>query len=244
MLEVKPIATRNFSWSSSWNHAFLATKVLSVGAPSEIIVVNWGATGNEFIGQLRYVEGLPMNQIYARTYLKDAQGRILLTDQGRLIPSTDYVSFGSSIPKHTGGWNNAFSYKNLSLAIHFDYKLGGHVISSTALNATRQGHSKQSLVGRRQGETGVVFPGIYRSSEKPNTTPVDPAQFYADYRNNQMGDIVTFKSDFVKLRNVSLSYNFTDLLRKSNALKFIRSLSLTASCRNVALLYKDIPRAS
>lgn len=241
LLEVRPIETKNFSWSSSWNHAFLATKVLSVGAPSDIIVVNWGATGNEFIGQLRYVEGLPMNQIYARTYLRNAQGQILLTDQGRLIPSADYVSFGSSIPKHTGGWNNTFTYKNLSLAVHFDYKLGGYVISSTALNATRQGHSKQSLVGRRQGETGVVFPGVYRSNEQPNTKAVDPAQFYADYRNNQMGDIFTFKSDFVKLRNISISYNLTDMLRKSNTLKFIKGLSLTASCRNLALLYKDIP---
>jgi hypothetical protein len=109
------------------------------------------------------------------------------------------------------------------------------------LNATRQGHSKQSLVGRRPGETGVVFPGVYRSNEQPNTKAVDPAQFYADYRNNQMGDIFTFKSDFVKLRNISISYNLTDILRKSNTLKFIKGLSLTASCRNLALLYKDIP---
>jgi TonB-linked SusC/RagA family outer membrane protein len=241
LIEVTPIATRNFNWTSSWNHAFLSTKVLSVGAPDEIVVLNWGATGNEFIGQLRYVEGLPMNQIYARTYLRDDQGRILLTDQGRLIPSADYVSYGSSIPKYTGGWSNSFNYKNLSLGIHFDYKLGGYVISSTALNAVRQGHSKQSLVGRREGEKGVVFPGVYRSSGEPNTSAVDPAQFYADYRNNQMGDIVTFKSDFVKLRNISLSYNLTSLLSKSNALGFIKGLSLTASCRNVAILYKDLP---
>lgn len=240
-IEVTPIETQNFSWTTSWNNAYLTTKVLSVGAPSEIIVVNWGATGNEFIGQLRYVEGLPMNQIYARTYLRDDQGRVLLTDQGRLIPSADYVSYGSSIPKHTGGWNNSFTYKNLSIGVHIDYKLGGYVISSTALNANRQGHSKQSLVGRREGEKGVVFPGVYRSSGEPNTTPVDPAQFYADYRNNQMGDIVTFKSDFVKLRNISISYNFTSLMGKSRTLGFIKGLSLTAACRNVAVLHKDIP---
>lgn len=241
LIEVTPIQTENFSWTTAWNNAYLSTEVLSVGEPDEIIVVNWGATGLEFIGQLRYVEGLPMNQIYARTYKRDAQGRILLTDQGRLIPSDDYVSYGSSIPKYTGGWANSFRYKNLFVGIHFDYKLGGYVISSTALNANRQGHSKQSLVGRREGETGVVFPGVYASSGEPNTSPVDPAAFYADYRNNQMGDIVTFKSDFVKLRNVSLSYDFTDILRKSGSLGFVKGLTLTAACRNVALLHKDIP---
>lgn len=55
-----------------------------------------------------------------------------------------------------------------------------------------------------------------------------------------MGDIVTFKSDFVKLRNVSVSYNFTSALRKSRSLNFVKGLMLTASCRNVALFYKDI----
>jgi len=241
LIEVTPVQTRNFTWTTSWNNAFLATEVLSVGAPDEIIVVNWGTTGLEFIGQLRYVEGLPMNQIYARTYKRDERGQILLTDQGRLIPSDDYVSFGSSIPKFTGGWNNSFRYKNLSLGLHLDYKLGGYVISSTALNANRQGHSQQSLVGRREGENGVVFPGVYQSSGEANTSAVAPNVFYADYRNNQMGDIVTFKSDFVKLRNITIAYNLTDMLRKSGSLRFIKGLTVSASCRNAALLYKDIP---
>lgn len=240
-ISVTPVQNKNFSWNTSWNNTWLQTKVLSVGEPSELIVINWGATGNEFIGQLRYVEGMPMNQIYARTYKRDAAGNILLTDAGRLIPSADYVSFGSSIPNLTGGWTNSFTYKNLNVNMLLDYKLGGYVISSTALNANRQGHSKQSLVGRREGETGVVFPGVYASDGKPNTKAVDPAAFYADYRNNQMGDIVTFKSDFVKLRNVSISYDLSSVLRNSSRLNFFKGLSLTGSVRNLALLYKDIP---
>ncbi len=240
LLELTPVDRRSFSWTTSFNNAFLDTKVLSLGAADEIIVVNWGATGLEFIGQLRYVTGMPMNQVYARTYARDDQGRILLTDQGRLIPSADYVSYGSSIPKLTGGWSNTFRFNNLSIGVLLDYKFGGTVISSTALNANRQGHSQQSLVGRREGENGVVFDGVYASSGEPNTTPVAPAQFYADYRNNQMGDIVTFKSDFVKLRNISVAYNFTSMLRKSGSLGFVKGLTLSASCRNVAIFYKDI----
>ena len=56
-----------------------------------------------------------------------------------------------------------------------------------------------------------------------------------------MGDIVTFKSDFVKLRNITIAYNLTDMLRKSGSLRFIKGLTVSASCRNAALLYKDIP---
>jgi hypothetical protein len=45
----------------------------------------------------------------------------------------------------------------------------------------------------------------------------------------------------VKLRNVSVAYNFTDLIGKVPSLKFIKGLTLSAACRNVAILYKDFP---
>ena len=80
-----------------------------------------------------------------------------------------------------------------------DYKFGGTVLSATNLNMTRQGFSKLSLEGRREGENGLVFPGVYRSTGLPNTTAVTDLQgFYGDYRNLQIGDPFTFKSDFVK----------------------------------------------
>ncbi|MCX6011878.1 MAG: SusC/RagA family TonB-linked outer membrane protein, partial [Chloroflexi bacterium] len=91
-------------------------------------------------------------------------------------------------------------------------------------------------------EAGLVFPGVYKSTGLPNTTAVtDLATFYADYRNLQIGDPFTFKSDFVKLRSISLSYNLTNVINKVSFLGFVKGLSLTASCRNVAILYKDIP---
>ncbi len=65
--------------------------------------------------------------------------------------------------------------------------------------------------------------------------------FTADYRNLQIGDPFTFKSDFVKLRNISISYDLTGVLNKVNFLGFVKGLMLTASCRNVAILYKDLP---
>jgi hypothetical protein len=50
-----------------------------------------------------------------------------------------------------------------------------------------------------------------------------------------------FKSDFIKLRNISLAYNFTTLMKEVAFLKFVKGLSLSASCRNVAIIYKDLP---
>ena len=107
---------------------------------------------------------------------------------------------------------------------------------------TRQGMSKLSLEGRREGETGLVFPAVYESSGLPNTSVVtDLASFYADYRGKQIGDPFTYKSDFVKLRSISVSYNFTSAIRNVKALNFVKGLTLSAACRNVAILYKDLP---
>jgi hypothetical protein len=253
MVEVTPFEARNVSWTTSWNNSFLATKVLDVGNDSgTLLVLYFNGTGNEFLGELRYTEGLPMNQLYTRSYRRNANGQIVVNDQGRLLATTNatpgaektngFLPVGSSIPKYVGGWNNTFKYKKFSVGVHIDYKFGGTVLSSTHLNMLRQGHSKLSLQGRRDGETGLVFPAVYESSGEPNSTVVTNLQsFYADYRNLQIGDPFTFKSDFVKLRNISVSYNFTSAISSIPSLKFVKGLSLTAACRNVAILYKDLP---
>ncbi len=252
LIQVTPIETGNFKWVSSWNNTYLATEVLDVGNDTgTLLVLYFNGTGNEFLGELRYTEGMPMNQLYTRTYLRNANGEILVTPSGGLratdanTPGAEltngFLPVGSSIPKYTGGWNNTFTYKKLSVGVFIDYKLGGTVLSSTHLNMLRQGHSILSLEGRREGENGLTFPGVYDDGT-PNTSVVTNLQgFYANYRNLQIGDPFTYKSDFVKLRSVSLSYNLTDAIRSIGALDFVKGLSVSASARNLAILYKDLP---
>ncbi|QEC45200.1 SusC/RagA family TonB-linked outer membrane protein [Pseudobacter ginsenosidimutans] len=256
LVELKAVQKKDFSWTTSWNNAWLKTKVLDAGNPSgTILLLYFNGTGNEFLGEIRYTEGLAMNQLYTKTYKRNDKGEILVSGAGatigRPLASTTnppgitpgFQPVGSSIPKFTGGWNNNFTYKNLSVGIHIDYKFGGTVLSSTLLNMTRQGLSKMSLQGR---ENGYVFPGIDEVTGTANTNVITVANnglqnFWTDYRNNQIGDPFTFKSDFIKLRNISLAYNFSNLIKKVDVLKFVKGLSLSASCRNVAILYKDLP---
>lgn len=256
LIEYKVIQNRDFNWTTSWNNAYLKTEVLDVGNPSgTILLLYFNGTGNEFLGEIRYTEGLGMNQLYTRTYRRDSKGQILVSGAGatigRPLPSNTnppgitggYNPVGSAIPDFTGGWNNTFSYKNLSLGVLIDYKFGGTVLSSTLLNMTRQGLSKMSLEGR---ENGYVFPGINELTGQANTTVITVAgnglqNFWTDYRNNQIGDPFTFKSDFIKLRHITLAYNFTELIHKAALLNFVKGLTLSASCRNVAIIHKDLP---
>jgi TonB-linked SusC/RagA family outer membrane protein len=253
LVEYKVIQNQKFNWTTSWNNTYLKTEVLDVGTPSGTrLLLYFNGTGNEFLGEIRYTEGLAMNQLYTRTYRRNTKGEILVGSNGAPLPSntnppgitSGFNPVGSSIPKFTGGWNNTFSYKNFSVGVLIDYKFGGTVLSSTLLNMTRQGHSILSLQGR---DTGYVFPGVSSATGLPNdkhvfvTGSYTLQNFWTDYRNNQIGDPFTFKSDFIKLRSISLAYNLTGLINKLALFNFVKGLSLSASCRNVAIIHKDLP---
>lgn len=235
MMEGLVYQNSDFSFRSSFNTSINATKVLKLSpGTNRLVVSSFG--GNEMIGSLVYEVGQPLNQLAAKTYLRNANGAIVLGGNGRLQaqPGAD-VLFGSALPKFIGGWNNTFSYKKLSLLVHFDYKAGGKILSSTALNLLRQGHSEASLVGR---DGGVVFEGV-KSDGSANTTAVDPQTFYTDYRTLQIADPFVFKSDFIKLRNITLNYDASRFL--GSHLKFVKGASISASCRNVLLIKKYLP---
>ncbi|WP_111309828.1 SusC/RagA family TonB-linked outer membrane protein [Confluentibacter sediminis] len=237
LFDVTPVQTDSFTWNSAFNAAFNESEVLKLYPTSDQhLVANFG--GNEFLGRLYHQVGLPLNQVSARTYLRDDQGRIQVRANGTVIATNDYVYFGSALPKWTGGWTNTFTYKNLSLLVHTDFKAGGKVISSTALNGLRQGLTQASLVGR--DGTAPIPDAVIQGTDTPAPAPTVPLQnYYAGFRNDQIGDPFIFKSDFIKLRTISLTYDMSGILRDQNS--FIKRLTLSATCRNVAVLYKDIP---
>jgi hypothetical protein len=163
--------------------------------------------------------------------MRNDKGEIMLNSQGRLQGSAKEVNFGSANSKITGGVTNTFQYKNLSLLIHVDGKFGGKLFSSTVLNGLRSGQSKESLVGR----SGVVFDGVLPNGNK-NTISVAPQIFYTDYRTQQIADPFVFSSDFIKLRNITLTYDLTGFMSRNT--KFVKGLTLSAFCRNAAVLLK------
>lgn len=239
LIEGTPIKTTHFTWNSAFNTSYNESRVLQLanGATDQLVQA-FNQNGNEFLGKLMYKVGMAMNQLQSPTYLRNANGDIVLNANGSLRAGPVEKTFGQADPKWIGGWNNTFRYNRLSLLVHIDYKFGGKLFSSTALNGLRQGLTQASLVGR---EGGVNFPGVVETSPgvyTPNTAFYNPQLFYADYRNAQIADPFVFASDFVKLRNITLSYDFTDMIKN---VKYIKGLTLSASCRNVAILHKAIP---
>ncbi|MCJ8209189.1 SusC/RagA family TonB-linked outer membrane protein [Mucilaginibacter sp. RS28] len=225
LLDLVPVKRSNFTWRSAFNTAYNTSKVLALANGQNQLTLGTG----EFFGSIVDQVGLPLNQIQGATYKRDAGGNIIVSG-GKPVASTSPKLFGSALPKTTGGWVNTFTYKKLTLMAHIDYKFGGKVLSSSNLNFLREGLSKESLVGR---EGGVKFNAV-NADGSPNTTAVNAEDFYANYRSQGILDPFIYKSDFIKLRNLSLSYDFSKMVKT----KFIKGLVLSAVCHNVLIIKK------
>jgi TonB-linked SusC/RagA family outer membrane protein len=235
MIDGTPVKSSNFSWNVSVNGSYNISKVLALNpGQTRQVVTFFNGTGNEFIGYLTYDVGKEMNQLVDYTYLRNDKGQVMLSSSGNLQHSVNMVNYGSANYKEIGGITNTFNYKSWSLLIQVDGKFGGKVFSSTAINGLRSGIGKQSLVGRG----GVVFDGVLPNGTQ-NTISVAPQTFYANYRTQNIGDPFVFSSDFIKLRNITLTYDLTSFMSKN--VKFVKGLTVSAFCRNAALLMKHIP---
>jgi hypothetical protein len=120
-----------------------------------------------------------------------------------------------------GGWSNNFRYKNFVADFLIDYQFGGWIGSGTNFGGIAAGLSKYTLPGRGVG-IGTI------AAENVNT--------YYEYISDNIGIASCFKSDFIKLRQVSLGYNFPAAILGNT--KVIKGLTLSLVGRNLWIIMK------
>lgn len=226
LLSFVPVRNKHLKWESSINYTYNQSKVLELANGQQKIDIG---TGN-FIGIASEEVGKPMGSIRGVDYRRDEQGRII-TVNGRFLAG-DIVTYGSSIPKYTGGFLNTITFNGFRFFSQFDFKGGNKIISNTNFNLMRHGLHKASLVGR---ENGVIFAG-YNTDGTPNSTAVEAESFYSDYRGKSLTTPFVYDASFIKWRTLSLGYDFTRFVNNS----FIKGLNLNAFINNVLVIKKHI----
>lgn len=225
------VKTRDFQWKPSFNLTKISNKVIQTTTDNTNI--NLGQA-RETLGNLitAYVVGLSGPQILGYDYKRDAAGSIVVDAAGLPLRGDKLVPLGTALPNLYGGLNNEFIFKNnLSLSVLIDYNFGNKLISMTSRSSISGGLSKETLEGR---ETGIVVDGVKEDGSK-NTTNVD-AQTYYQALSSRITAIHVKDGDFIKLRQVALSYNLpVALVQKSRIFKGAQ-VSLTA--RNLLILHK------
>ena len=217
------IKHNEFGWSTSLNFANNKSEVVELTDPEiddQQMKTSESRTRCHYIYQ---IEGLPYGQIMAHDYARDASGNITLDANG-LPERGELMPWGSGVAPTTGGWLNNFRYKNFVADLLIDYQFGGYMASGTSMGAYATGLHKETLVGRDVGIGSVSHEDLH---------------LYYERISASIGGETVYESDFIKLRQMSVGYNFPKAML--DKMKVFKGLTLSFVARNLWIIHKKTP---
>ena len=229
-----------FRWDVGFNFARNRSKVVDLGGLSTY-QINTSSLLRNVILEAR--PGDPYGNFYGTYYQRDPSGNLIFNSQGYPVAASDRKVVGNIMPKWTGGFQNTFSYKWVSLSSLIDVRYGGNVFSQGINIGRYTGVLAETLPGR---EGNIVGPGVVETknadgtfSYAPNTKAVANADdYYHNFYNRNVNENYIFDASYVKLREVRLGFAFP---QKWFGRTPFRSVNFALVGRNVALLYKNLP---
>lgn len=192
-----------------------------------------------------------LNPDYGKNYFLGLTGSEFYVDEAtgkyQIDPATglyrvnnNNVIVANREPKLMAGLTNTLSYKGFSLSFLLDFRLGGAVYNGTAYYMTTLGMHPQTLLNDRQSvtvsginyQTGEEFTQTYQSGQEYTIAGVTYSgdAMIQKYWSNYAANSHNFLTDvnWMKLRYITLTYDFTRLLKSRKTIKGIVA-SATAS---------------
>lgn len=205
LLTVVPVRRGAFNWTSSLNFTKLKNEVLDIDQSATPSPLQTG-TYRPMNANISIVKGLPIAQIMAYDYKRDASGNVVVGANG--VPLRGNLTpMGSGIANLYGGWNNDFNYKNFNLSFLIDYRFNNKILSATEYYSYVRGMNQATLVGR---DNGVVATGVTEGGAV-NTVSV-PAYIYYPQLAANVSSLEVLDGSFIKFRQLVFGYTFTQSL--------------------------------
>lgn len=240
---------KNFKWKSDFNISGVENTVVSLGGIADMIFTgsNVGAaysTQSEFVYQpgkplgsywgLRYLGTWKPNEAAAAAKFGMAPGDAKYEDldKNNVINNSDYQIIGCGLPKTTAGWNNTFTFKNITLNVFFQGVFGIDKLDYTRASAlVASGDNRQATLVDIKDR---YIPGVNETSNIP--------AFSKSNKTICQSTMFMENGDFIRLKNLSLAYNIP-----SSALWNLASVRVSLNATNLLTItkYKGLdPEAS
>ena len=227
------INTINLKGEFSWNtRFFLNTNQMKVVKYREIPATS--LVSGSFTG----MDGYPPYSLFAYPWAGldpvtgDPLGYIngeVSKDYARIVAQTqfsDLIYIGSLVPTVTGNLSNDFRYKNFSMVISMNYRLG-HYIRKTSIDYF-------SLVSQLMGHSDYALrwqqPGDESTTQVPSFSFPVNNQRDAFYKSSER---LTAKGDHLRLTYINLSYDL-----KRTPVKGVRAMRFYFVANNMGILWK------
>jgi len=240
-----PVQTKDFAWDLSVTWSMDKSRVEDLGETDEPI--DLGSSGFAIVGQ-------PYPVIYGEAFLRDDDGNLVLSDQGdtgtgRTIYGRPMIDprgrkiLGKIEPDWVSSIRSSLSYKSFSLMAQLDVQKGGLVVNFDEHYLSYYGMSP--LQENRPEDNRIVLEGVmghydYATQQVVVSNPVNTEwTYYSSYYQSvcQSTDEENIQPrDFIKLREVSLTYRMPSKVSESLHLK---GLDLSLSGRNLWRKFKD-----
>jgi hypothetical protein len=245
MVNGVPVKTRDFKWETGVNLSSMHLWLKD-------------ATDNPDGYDKNIKEGDRTDQIFI-TASRAPDGQAIYNANGMQATDPYARFFGRSDADWIYGWQNTFTYKDLSLSFSFDGRLGGLIYSTTNQKmwwgGTAPGTVNQYRDDANEGKSTFVAPGVVVESGKvdydahgniisdtrkfaPNTKAVNYIGFMQTTSGQMLNNYFYYKGTYLKMRELVLTYNLPGKLTKgvfnSATVSFIgNNLFLLAKMPNV-----------
>ena len=237
------VITKNFVWNSNFNMAFNQNEIISL-APGQVALLSGAGTffNTTYSSLSPYIStiGDPLGQMYGLIWEGNYQysdfnkmpngayvlkpgipnnggnvqpGDIKYKDLNGdgIINNKDWTVIGNGLPTFTGGFSNDFSYKGFDLNVFLQWSVGNDVI-----NANRYIFEGGILTNPNLNQFAS-----YANRWEPNNP--DNTLFRAGgYGPAAYSSRVVENGSYLKLRTVSLGYNFSKGLIDKMKIKKLR----------------------
>lgn len=238
-----PVRTKDFSWDANLNFSTNKSKVEELDKDGLITSYTMYSSGVQVVAEV----GNSFGVLKGTTYTRDEKGNIVVDSNGLPVVNNTISDLGKYAPSWTGGLTNTFTYKNLTFSFLIDCSFGGKLYSGTETTGTYTGVLASTLPGRakefgglewtdkngKKRDDGILVKGV-TTDGKENTTIVSAESYY--HRLYSINENFVHSSEYVKLREVSLSYKFPQWKWLSKL--YVKGATLSLVGRNLWIIHK------
>lgn len=214
---------KDFTWGTNFTFSYNKNKLLNLEGTKES-VFNYSAYDVDAVGY-------PLNSLFSYRYagLSPEDGSVLVYDKdgnkvSQVSSVDDLVYSGTRTPKYSASLKNFFRFKDFDFSFMFVY-YGGHVLRDITASY---------LSGAPSANLNRVNLNHWRKPGDENIPGVGPAfdrnMYYSNAQAWYSADVHVKRADYIKLRDVSLSYNLPKKWLRKYA---IESASVTCQVSNV-----------
>ncbi|MGJ8743618.1 SusC/RagA family TonB-linked outer membrane protein [Polaribacter sp.] len=239
-----PIKTEDFTWNMNVNWSRNRNTVVSLVDGIENLQLGsfqGGVTLNARVGEpYGVIQGTDYTYINGEKVVDASNGQYVATG------TSDQV-IGDINPEWNMGISNSFRYKNISLNFLLDIQKGGSIFSLDQYYGLATGLYAETAFINDLGNPvrnsiadggGFINPGV-NADGSVNTSRIRADRFGAwGYRRGLPNAAFVYDASYVKLRELSITYNFTkNVLDRT----FLNDASISFTGSNLWIIHKNTP---